>query len=131
MAIFDSLGQLVATSIGIIHTRLELASVEIEEELGRFFSLLLWSLVAFFCGCFALVVLAVLLIAVFWESHRIFVVAGMVAIFFSVAIGLGVWLRNQFSKKPRLLSFTLAELHKDSVAWRGKTAQSPSAEENS
>ena len=131
MAIFDSLGQLVATSIGIIHTRLELASVEIEEELGRFFSLLLWSLIALFCGCFALVLLAVLLIAVFWESHRIFVVAGMVVIFFGIAIGLGIWLRRQLSKKPRILSFTLAELHKDSVAWRGKSNQSPSVEENS
>src|SRR5450830_779062 len=55
MAILDSVGQLLATSLSIVHTRLELASVEIEEELGRFFSLLLWSLVALFCACFWLV----------------------------------------------------------------------------
>ncbi|MFZ6847026.1 phage holin family protein [Undibacterium sp. RuRC25W] len=129
MAILDSVGQLLATSLSIVHTRLELASVEIEEELGRFFSLLLWSLVALFCACFALVLLAVLLIAVFWDNHRIVVVASMISTLFAVALGLGIWLRSQFSKKPRLLASTLAELHQDSVALRGQSVASK--EENS
>ncbi|MFZ6692187.1 phage holin family protein [Undibacterium sp. SXout20W] len=131
MAIFESLGQLLGTAIGIVHTRLELASVEIEEELGRFFSLLLWSLVALFCACFALVLFAVLLIALFWESHRIVVISGMIAIFFGVALGLGMWLRQQFAKKPRLLSFTLSELQKDSAALRGTRATAQSEVEKS
>jgi len=124
MAILDSLGQLAATFIGIVHTGLELASVEIEEELGRFFSLLLWSLVALFCACFALVLLAVLLIAVFWESHRIIVVSGMISFFAAAALGLGFWLRAQFVRKPRLLSFTLSELSKDASALHGNASRS-------
>ena len=124
MAILNSLGQLLATSLSIVHTRLELASVEIEEELGRFFSLLLWSLVALFCACFGLVLLAVLLIAVFWDSHRIAVVASLITFFFASSIGLGFWLRDQFGKKPRLFAFTLAELQQDCAALRGTTTSS-------
>lgn len=118
MAILDSVRHLGATVAGILHTRLELAAVEIEEELHRFSSLLLWSLTALFCACCAVVLLVVFLIAVFWDSYRLTLISVLIAAFGLSAAGIAWWVRKQFSLKPGLLSHSLQELEKDSLTLR-------------
>ncbi|MFZ6675972.1 phage holin family protein [Undibacterium sp. Xuan67W] len=122
MAIVDSVARLAATLIGILHTRLELISVEVEEELTRFSSYLLWSLVALFCAGVAVLLLILLLIAAFWDSYRMAVLLSLLAVFSGAAIGLGWWLRQNMLTKPRLLASTLAELRKDASALRDSSA---------
>ncbi|MBI3285908.1 MAG: phage holin family protein [Burkholderiales bacterium] len=126
MALTDSLAQLAATLTGILHTRLELISVELEEELTRFSSMLLWSLTALFCAGIAVMLAILLLVALFWDSHRLAIVSALLLLFSGAAIALGVWLRRRLRNKPGLLSYTLAELKKDSAALQGKAASSPS-----
>ncbi len=120
MAILDSVGKLIANFSGIVHTRLELVAVEIEEELSRFSSILLWSLTALFCACCAVVLIVVLLIAVFWDTHRIELISGLIAVFAVAAAGITWWIHQQLQVKPRLLSLTLSELEKDGQALRDK-----------
>jgi len=120
MAILDSVGKLIATFSGIVHTRLELVAVEIEEELSRFSSILLWSLTALFCACCAVVLIVVLLIAVFWDTHRIELISGLIALFAVTAAGITWWIHQQLQAKPRLLSLTLSELEKDGQALHDK-----------
>jgi len=126
MAILDSVGKLIASFSGIVHTRLELAAVEIEEELSRFSSILLWSLTALFCACCAVVLLVVLLIAVFWDTHRIELISVLIALFAVAAGGITWWIRKQLDAKPRLLSLTLSELEKDGQALRDNFPHSSS-----
>lgn len=113
MAVLDSIRQLAATFADMLQTRLALASVEVEEELQRFSSMLLWSLAALFCACFATMLAALLLIAVFWETHRVALISVLILFFAASAGGIAFWVRQQLSQRPRFLSATLGELDKD------------------
>lgn len=120
MAITDSLGKLGATLAGIAHTRLELASVELEEELHRFSSSLLWSLSALFCACMAIVLTVALVVVLCWESYRIAAIAGLACLFGIAALFVSLQVRRTLQNKPRFLSSTLTELQKDGAALRGE-----------
>ena len=121
MAITDSLGKLGATLASIAHTRLELASVELEEELHRFSSTLLWSLTALFFACMAIILAVALVVVLFWDTYRIPVIAGLAGVFAIAAVIVSTKVRTTLQNKPRLLSSTLAELQKDGAALRGET----------
>lgn len=124
MAITDSIARLASTIITSIHTRLELISVELEEELARFSTYLLWSLVALACAGIAVLLLILLVVAVFWDTHRFLVLGLLIGLFASTAVGLAYWLRNAIRQKPRLLAHSLAELRRDSDSLSGNAATS-------
>ena len=108
----------MATAGGMLHTRLELVAVEVEEELDRFSSILLRSLAVLFCICSAIVLLVILLLAIFWDTHRIELICSLILLF-GCAAGLLAWsVRQQIRARPRLLSQTLAELEKDIAGLR-------------
>lgn len=123
MAIVDSVGRLAATLVGILHTRLALIAVEVEEELTRFSSYLLWSLVALFCAGVAVLLGVLLVVAIFWDTHRFAVLLSLIALFSGIALVLGWRLRETLRNKPRLLAYTLNELSSDVSNLRGDTQQ--------
>ncbi|WP_295760716.1 phage holin family protein [Undibacterium sp.] len=123
MAIVDSVGRLAGTLVGILHTRLGLIAVEVEEEMSRFSSYLLWSLVALFCGGIAVLLGVLLVVALFWDTHRIEVLMTLIALFAASAMIL-VWrLSKALKNKPRLLAYSLNELSKDVANLRGDAEQ--------
>lgn len=114
MAISDSLGQLAATLSSMVRTRLELAAVELEEELAHFSSSLIWSLTALFFACIAIMLAILTVVAVFWDTtYRYTVLLALITIFGLLAVGIALHLRKQFRDKPGLLFHSLAELKKD------------------
>lgn len=113
MAIVASVSRLAGTLIGLLQTRLELATVELEEEALRVFSYLLFALVAAFCLGMTILLGAVLIIVVFWDTNRIAVLVSLIAAF-GLSGGLIVLgIRNNYRSKPKMLSHTLSELSKD------------------
>jgi uncharacterized membrane protein YqjE len=119
MAIVDSVGRLAATLLGILHTRLGLISVEVEEELTRFSSYLLWSLAALFSAGLAVLLSVLLIVAHFWDTYRVLTLFSLIFLFSAGAL-IVVWrLRQALRIKPRLLAYTLEELRKDTVSLRG------------
>lgn len=111
--IVQSLRNLAATLVGVVHTRFELAITEIEEERVRLLQLLLWAAGALFClGVFILLVVT-LLIAVFWDTHRVAVIATLAGVFLASAVGLGIGARNLVHGRSRLFSASLDELARD------------------
>ncbi|MFZ6750990.1 phage holin family protein [Undibacterium sp. Ren11W] len=123
MAIVDSVGRLAGTLVGILHTRLGLIAVEVEEEMSRFSSYLLWSLVALFCGGIAVLLGVLLIVALFWDTHRIEVLVTLIAVFAASALILAWRLRNALKNKPRLLAYSLNELSNDVANLRGDAGQ--------
>lgn len=111
--LFDSLRALLATVTELLQTRLELAGTEVEEQVARLASLLVWSIVALFLGFTAIVLIAIALIVAFWDTHRVLVAAGLAGLF---AVLAGVALASllaQLRDRPRLFQATLDELAKD------------------
>lgn len=119
MALADSLARLAGTLLGTLHTRLELVSVEIEEEMARYSSYLLWIVVALFCAGVAILLAILLVVVLFWDSHREAVLLTLIATFAGIALYIGWWLREAMRNKPRLLGYTLEELRRDTSGLRG------------
>jgi uncharacterized membrane protein YqjE len=122
MAIADSLARLAGTLLGALHTRLELISVEVEEEMARYSSYLLWTIVALFCAGIAILLAILLIVVLFWDSHREAVLLSLIGVFAGIALFLGWWLRQAVRNKPRLLAYSLEELKRDISTLHGASA---------
>ncbi len=111
--LFQSLNNFLATFVAIVHTRLELLTTELQEEVRQVGGILLWAFIAAFAAMMGLFLAALVVIFVFWDTHRIEAGLAMVGLFVVVTIAAGLMLRHKLSTKPPLLDDTLAELAKD------------------
>ena len=114
--LFDSLTALTKTFVAIAHTRLELLSIDLEEERERFMSLLILSLVALFSLMVGVVLITITLILVFWDSYRLIAIGSLAGIFL-VTGSLTCWcIIKKYQSKPKLVLGSLLELVKDQQA---------------
>lgn len=118
--LFASVRGLAATAVALLRTRLELLATELEEEKLRLLSIIIYGAAALFMFCAGLVLLAVFLAALFWDSHRLSVMGGLTAIF--LLGGCVTWwlLLRQVRAGSRLFSASLAELAQDHQALRDR-----------
>ena len=112
-SLFDSLSRLGGTLLAAAHTRLELLTTELQEEVRQVGAILLWAFVAAFAALMALFLGALAVIFVFWDSYGGLASLAMIAIFVGVAVAAALMLRRKLNDKPPLLHDTLAELAKD------------------
>ena len=111
--LFQSASNFAGTLIAIAHTRLELLTTELQEEVRQVGAILLWAFIAAFAAMMGLFLGALAVIFVFWDTHRIAASLAMIALFIVIAIGAGLMLARKLRDKPPLLDDTLAELAKD------------------
>ncbi|PRC91546.1 phage holin family protein [Solimicrobium silvestre] len=124
MTISATINRIISTVVAMLYTRLELVTVELEEEFLRFSSYFIYALIALFCGGVAVSLLIFLVIALFWDEHRVAVLLSLIAVFSAISIYIAAWLRTQMSNKPRLLEQTIAELKKDAELLRVRESDS-------
>ena len=108
-----SLMALAATLVAMAHTRLELLSTDLEEEREHFFSLLVLALATLFFLGFGMLLSVFLLVVVFWDTHRILVLATLAGLF--LLAGIVTWriALHKTRTKPRFFAATMSELLKD------------------
>lgn len=111
--LLTSLKNLTVTLIAIIHTRLELLSTDLEEGRERFISLLAIAFVSLFSLCFGAVLLTILVVVVFWDTHRLLVLSSLTGLFLIVGAVLGAIVVRRLKSMPRMFEASLAELIKD------------------
>jgi uncharacterized membrane protein YqjE len=111
--LFASLKALLATLIAIGHNRLELFSTELQEEIARAASILLWALAALLLAFLAVLLgVGAILLAV-PEGARA-TVAALIALGVCAAAAVAALISyNRATAKPRLFDATLSELRKD------------------
>ncbi len=109
----DALFRLGGTVVALLQTRLELATVEFEEEREHATELLVLVLCTMLLALFALLFASLFVIAWFWESYRLWSIGGVTL--FYAALGVATLLRLQQRRrdKPPAFSATLAELSQD------------------
>lgn len=111
--LFESLKNLSVSLVGVIHTRLELLSVDIAEERVHQTTLLVLALLALFCFGVGVVLLSILIVVAFWETHRLAALGGLAGLFLATGGGV-VWVAlHKIRTKPKLFQASLAELVKD------------------
>ncbi len=109
----DSLTATAATGVAIVHTRLDLLSTDLEEELEHLVSLTLFALGAFFCLGVGVVLTASLLVFSVWDSHRLLALGVLSAVFLGAGVGAIAVALKKIKAKPRLFAASLTELSKD------------------
>jgi uncharacterized membrane protein YqjE len=110
---FDSLRAVMASFVGLLQTRLDLASTEIEEERERLKELMLLAAISIFCVSLGVILLTGLVVIVFWETHRFSVLGGLALTYLAAGATAGLVLRKKAAARPRLFAATCAELAKD------------------
>lgn len=111
--LFRSLNNFVATLVAIAHTRLQLLTTELQEEVREVGEILVWSFIALFAAMLALFLGALTVIFVFWDTHRLAAALSMTGAFLLIAAIAAVVLKRKMQAKPPMLDATLAELAKD------------------
>jgi uncharacterized membrane protein YqjE len=111
--LFQSLSNFAGTLIAIAHTRLQLLTTELQEEVRQVGAILLWAFIAAFAAMMGLFLGALAVIFVFWDTHRIAASLAMIALFFAIAIVAALLLAKKLRSKAPMLDDTLAELAKD------------------
>jgi uncharacterized membrane protein YqjE len=111
--LFDSLRALIATIVAMAHTRVELFGTELEEEVRRVVVLLLGSMLVLALASLALVFSGLVVIAAYWDTHRVAATAWVAIGFIVLAAGSYLAVRQRTQRRSRLLSSTLDELERD------------------
>ena len=120
LGLLGSLKALVATLVAMAHTRLELLGEELQEELTRLGSLLVWGYVALFFASLAVWFICLTVLIAFWDTPYRLLVAGSLAALFVVlaAVAVGFVVSLMHSKK-RLFNASLDELERDEAELGG------------
>jgi uncharacterized membrane protein YqjE len=111
--LFHSLSSFVGNLLAIAHTRLELLTNELQEEIRDVGAILLWAFVTAFAALLALFLTALAVIFIFWDTHRVAATLVMIALFVIVAASAAIVLVRKLRGKEPILNNTLAELAKD------------------
>lgn len=108
-----SLKSLTLTLVDVVQTRLELLSTDVAEERARLTAILISAMVALFCIGVGVVLLAMFIVVMFWESHRLLALGLLTAIFLASGVGLWSIAMHKLRSKPRLFDASISELAKD------------------
>jgi uncharacterized membrane protein YqjE len=108
-----SLRRLAATTVDILRTRLELLAVELQEEGLRLAQIAIMAVVALFFLVLGVIMLTLLLVVLFWETHRVMVVALLAAGYLGLGVAIAFGARSRLRTGTKLFAASLAELSKD------------------
>ncbi len=115
--LFASLRGVFVTVLGIASTRFELIGIEVAEERERLVGLLITAVAAVFALSFAVLLLTMLMVALYWEN-RLMALGACAAVYALAGAWLVTRLRAQLAEHPPLFAATIAELEKDRDALR-------------
>jgi uncharacterized membrane protein YqjE len=111
--LFHSITVFAQALVSIVHTRLELLSTDLEEDRQHLFTLMGFFIASIFSLMVGVVLCTLLIVILFWDSHRILVLASLAGFFLLVgfaACGVGI---HKAKTKPKLFLASLLELFKD------------------
>ncbi len=110
--LLGSVRRLLSTLAGVVATRLELLANEWQEERLRLVQMLVFALFAVFCFCMGVLLLALFLVVLYWDEHRLAVLAAL-SMAFLVSGGWAAMMLRSKLQGSKLFSVSLAELAKD------------------
>ncbi len=119
--LMGSITNLVKNVVVMAEARLALFALDLQETGINLLSLLIISGVIITCFGLALILLTLLVVVIFWDSHRLLAIGGATA-FFALA-GLGLWFMvlARFRSMPGFFAATRKEFAKDR-AWLSRDA---------
>lgn len=111
--LLQSLRNLAATLVALLHTRLELLATELDEERLRIAQIIFWALMGLLFLTLGVLMLTVFVLIVFWDTHRVAVAAVLAAGYLAIGIVTVLVARNKARVRSRLFSESLGQLARD------------------
>jgi uncharacterized membrane protein YqjE len=113
MALLAAAGRITTTLVAMVGTRLELAAVEFQEDARRLLGYLAWSLLAVFLAAGAVMLAALFVILLFWDTYRLQAVAAVAILLGLAGTVILMKVRAALNAQAPLFAATLAELRND------------------
>lgn len=117
---FESLRRLGDSVLSLVNSRLELASVELQEEKYRLIDLLVRAAALVVLGILTLVSATALVVVIFWERSPVAALAIVTGLYALAALMVALGIRGRLKNTPPPLADTIAELKKDREWLRAK-----------
>jgi len=110
--LFTSLRTFWGVIVAILYTRLDLATLELEEEATRALTLVVMTMAALMAIVITIFFILFSLVAIFWEDREYVLPA--ISIFCAISSAILVLVvKHMIKTRPKFLSQTIAELRKD------------------
>jgi uncharacterized membrane protein YqjE len=111
--ILESLRGFGRNGIGLVQNRIELFSVELEEQKLRFIRLLVLTAAAIFLANTALLTVSAAIVILAGEKARVWVLVGLSAIYIAGALWAVMALKKELRSAPPAFENSLSEFRKD------------------
>ena len=98
--------------------RLELFSVELQEEKFRLIQIFIWISAAFFTGVMAITFASLTLVYLFWDTARLAVLGGLTVFYSATLIVCIIAFRRYLARQPDPFAATLHEIGEDRACIR-------------
>jgi len=118
--LLNSLRSLGDGLLAMAHDRLELFSLELQEEKYRLILTFVWITAAVFMGMMAIAFASLTLVYLFWESARLMVLAGLTVFYAGALVAIILALRRFLARQPSPFAATRGELDKDRTCIRNE-----------
>jgi uncharacterized membrane protein YqjE len=104
-----------------VQQRLELFSVELQEEKFRLIQTFIWISAAVFTGMMAVAFASLTLVYLFWEAARIAVLGGLALTYAGALVWIVIAFRAFLARQPNPFAATLHEIGEDRACIRTTT----------
>lgn len=116
---FKNLSALGDSLLGAVQERVELASMELQEEKFRFVRLIIWISAAVFAGVMTLMFATLTIVYLLWDTARLAALGGFAAVYGGVLAWVIVMVRRQFDQ-PKPFEATIDSLTEDRACIRNR-----------
>jgi uncharacterized membrane protein YqjE len=121
MALGQTLKQFGTSLLQVATQRLELASLDFEEELLHLGNLFASILASSLLLALALAAAATTLVVYFWDSARMVTLLGVTCIFFAMGLAMAWRVARALRNKPKFMASTLSQLEKDRALFKSQS----------
>lgn len=104
--------------LATVQDRLELFSVELQEEKFRLIQTFVWISAAIFAGMMAITFASLTLVYLFWESARLAVLGGLTVFYAGALVAIIIAFRRFIARQPSPFAATRQEITEDRTCIR-------------
>jgi uncharacterized membrane protein YqjE len=107
--------------LATVQDRLELFSVELQEEKFRLIQMFAWICVAVCAGMLAIMFASLTLVYLFWDTARLAVLGGLTIFYTGALVAIIIAFRRFIARQPRPFSATREEIGEDRACIRNES----------
>jgi uncharacterized membrane protein YqjE len=114
--ILESVRTFADSLLATVQARIELISVELQEEKLRLIQTFIWISAAIFTGMLAITFASITLVYLLWDSARVAALGGLTLLYTAAMITIIVAFKRYVARQPKPFEATLEEIKADRSA---------------